>query len=695
MIRAALLAAAQMSLPQTTLLAAETPPPGPANVDGVTVTAQRPVAGDLQQGVVAYRPSFFTAIRPASAMDMVTWLPGFVFEDTRDMRGLEGSTGNVLIDGKPPTSKTDTLQTVLKRIPADQVDRVDLIVGGAPRVDMHGRNVIANVILKKRDKPLTVATIASYLDTHGRVSPDGQITYSDRRGGRQTDVSLDISRNIAIFPTYGYGPWVRRDGAGNVIFAAADRFRTDGPSVVGSASHEFPWLGGRLRISGSGRWGQGLTDERDQLTTGPGVYDFFSHGWYGNGEAGLRFERAFGKTTLETQVLERYSGNAGSVDIRRPPQPIGDEIRAHQAETIGRAVLRWRPDDKLTLEGDAEHAFNDGFTHTTATVDGAPIALPDGRVDVTEDRWEGGGALTWKPSGLFSLDAALKAEATRLAAAGDVVVSRELAYLKPRLALSWSPDKDDQLRLRLEREVMQIPFPAFVTVNEYESGQYRNGNPDLRPQQAWTAEAVGERHFWGAGDLTVTARYKALADVLDVKPAFTASGAGYGLIANIGSGRETDLIGNLMVPLKRFGLGDSTVRAVITWQKARIADPVSGRQRNLSGLSELQEELHFAQDLPQWKINWGLNASWQSGGTLYRPFGNESLDSWLGIGVFVERRLPADMTFRVEVQNLPGQAPKNLISVFSGLRDRSPLLYTDDKRLSVGPILYLRLRKTL
>ncbi len=150
-----------------------------------------------------------------------------------------------------------------------------------------------------------------------------------------------------------------------------------------------------------------------------------------------------------------------------------------------------------------------------------------------------------------------------------------------------------------------------------------------------------------------------------------------------------------MVPLKRFGLGDSTIRAVITWQKARITDPVSGLQRNLSGLSELQEELHFAQDLPRWKLNWGLNASWQSGGVLYRPFGNESLDSWLNVGVFAERRLPADMTFRVEAQNLSGQAPRNVISVFSGLRDHSPLLYIDDKRLSVGPILYLRLRKTL
>ena len=682
-----------------TLAAALADPSTPAapaqGVDAVVVTATRPVAGDLQQGTLAYKPSFFVTIRPASAMDMVAWLPGFVFEDTRDMRGLEGSTGNVLIDGKPPTSKTDTLATVLKRLPADQVERVDLIVGGAPGIDMHGRNLIANVILKKRDKPLEVATAATYVDTHGRVSPDLLFTYSDKSRERTTEASIHIARNIAIYPTYGYGPWVRRDGAGNVLFAADDRFQPDGPSVSGNVSYEFPWLGGRLRISGLARNAGLSQEELDTLTTSTGEYDFFQHDRGGQGELGLHYERTFGRTSLETQALERFQEQDWTQALRRPPAPLGNDGRSHDLESIQRAVLRFKPDDKLTLEGDAEHAFNDGFTDTTATVNGAPVVLPDGRVDVTEDRWDGGGALAWKPNGLFSLDAALKAEASRLNSTGDIAVSRTLTYLKPRLALAWTPDKDDQLRLRLEREVMQIPFNAFVTFNEYESGQYRNGNPDIRPQTDWTVEAVGERHFWGDGDLTVTARYKALEDVLDVAPGFTASGSDYQITANIGDGRETDVIGNLMVPLKRFDLGDSTLRAVVTWQKARVTDPVSGLQRNLSGWSELQEELHFAQDLPQWKVNWGVNAQWQSGGTLYRPFGNESLDSWLNLAVFVERRLPGATTFRVELQNLPGQAPKNTISVFSGLRDQSPLLYVDDKRLTVGTILYLRLRKTL
>jgi outer membrane receptor protein involved in Fe transport len=274
-------------------------------------------------------------------------------------------------------------------------------------------------------------------------------------------------------------------------------------------------------------------------------------------------------------------------------------------------------------------------------------------------------------------------------------MSRELAYAKPRLALAWSPDKDDQLRLRLEHEVSQIPFDAIVTFSEYRSGQLRNGNPDIRPQRAWTAEAVAERHFWSTGDLTVTARYKALYDLLDIVPRFTPEGAGYEIVANIGHGRAANVIGNLMVPLKRFGLGSSTLRAVVTWQKAEVTDPVSGRKRTLSNYPELLAELHFAQDLPRWKTNWGVDAFYRGASTLYRPFGNETVGGWPHVNLFVEHRFPGDLALRVEVQNLPGLTTKNTISVFSGLRDRSPLLYIDDKRLSVGPLLYLRLRKTL
>jgi outer membrane cobalamin receptor len=48
------------------------------------------------------------------------------------VRGLSGATGNVLIDGQRPTSKAESLETILRRIPARAVVRIELIRPGAP-----------------------------------------------------------------------------------------------------------------------------------------------------------------------------------------------------------------------------------------------------------------------------------------------------------------------------------------------------------------------------------------------------------------------------------------------------------------------------------------------------------------------------------------------------------------------------------
>src|SRR5579862_8996613 len=64
--------------------------------------------------VLNYPASYFADARPNTAYDMISRLPGFVFDDGNTLRGFGGTAGNVLIDGQRPTSKTDDLQSVLQ-----------------------------------------------------------------------------------------------------------------------------------------------------------------------------------------------------------------------------------------------------------------------------------------------------------------------------------------------------------------------------------------------------------------------------------------------------------------------------------------------------------------------------------------------------------------------------------------------------
>src|SRR5687768_1357456 len=111
--------------------------------------APTPAADAAARGVISYPPSFFAEAQPVNAYDMVIRLPGFTFDKGQAVRGLAGSSGNVLIDGQPPVAKNDALDEILKRIPSQSVERIDLIRGGAPGIDMEGRSVLANVVRKQ------------------------------------------------------------------------------------------------------------------------------------------------------------------------------------------------------------------------------------------------------------------------------------------------------------------------------------------------------------------------------------------------------------------------------------------------------------------------------------------------------------------------------------------------------------------
>ena len=84
-----------------------------------------------------YPADYFARSQPATAFDMVRLVPGFrLQEGDAELRGYSGAAGNVLVDGQRPASKQETLEDVLKRVPAETVERIELIRSGAGAYDM-------------------------------------------------------------------------------------------------------------------------------------------------------------------------------------------------------------------------------------------------------------------------------------------------------------------------------------------------------------------------------------------------------------------------------------------------------------------------------------------------------------------------------------------------------------------------------
>src|SRR3954468_12233306 len=95
-----------------------------------------PVYAAPSEAVSTYPAAFFADAHPATANDMIGRLPGFNLDNGSGARGFAGSGGNVVVYGKRPAAQSDILNSILSRIPANSVDHIELIRGGAPGIDM-------------------------------------------------------------------------------------------------------------------------------------------------------------------------------------------------------------------------------------------------------------------------------------------------------------------------------------------------------------------------------------------------------------------------------------------------------------------------------------------------------------------------------------------------------------------------------
>jgi hypothetical protein len=663
------------------------------DIGGIEVVVRPQVSGDLKQGITTYRQEFFTAVRPSTALDMVKWLPGFTFEDTRDLRGIGGVNGNVLIDGKPPTNKTDTLERILSRIPSSQIDRVEMIVGGAPGVDMRGQPVVANVIMKKSQAPQRAAVLTALMDEAG-LGPDFLVNTSTNAEGRLVEGSFNVAAVRYYGAGLGTGPWTRYSDRPELRFNSRIDARSGGPLVAFTGAYEAPLLGGRLRLSTSASSRMIHYKEEDMLLESPNVYHLDQILRFRRGELGARFERSVGRrTTVEIQLLRRVNDNRTSETLLRPPLPSTFQEVDKSKEAVARNTIRYKPSAKLTLEGTAEFAYNTLKTISNGSYGVGSAETLLSNLQIRERRVDGGVGATWKPTAEISVVGGLRLEVSRLRSLDGTKLSRQLSYLKPRAIVTWAADGDTQIRFRLEHEVAQLNFFDFVTSSDFQNGVVRVGNPELRPQRSWLKELVLERRFHSGGSIVVTGRTAKLSDVRDVIPLIDTNGA-TGVIGNVGPGRQIDLIGLITVPLSIAGLKRVTVKAGLTWSKSSYFDPLTGQKHQLPGRPRLVEDFHLTHDIPSWRANWGVDAFGSAKSVQYRPTARMITGANVKVNIFAEYRPSAKTVLRVEVDNvLSGRTSQNT-ETYDGFRGRDALLYTDFKNIGLGRYGYLRVRRS-
>ncbi|MBC9033156.1 TonB-dependent receptor [Sphingomonas sp. JC676] len=624
---------------------------------------------------------------------MIQRLPGFTLDlGDSATRGLSGSSGNVLIDGARPSSKSDNLFEILKRIAAKSVARIELIRGGAPGIDMQGQTIVANVVLRPSATTEIALATETYLYDDGYVGPALRLQYSRREGDKQTELAAyattDRSGGTA------WGDRTRRDASGALVQSADlalwDRYRN--ASLRGVVQRSAG--GGKLRVNGLIETTQLRTRQDIAILSGAGL-DAHSEDddRYLNGELGLNWTRALGpRTSLEITALQRaYRERYDSLSSESDGFVSTFTGRSTAGESIARAVVKFRPNDRWAFESGGEGVYNFRDSHTAYAEEAMAVALPNDSVRVDELRGEVFGQATWRPDVRLTLEGTLRVEVSRIGQSGDTDQSKSFVYPKPRFQLTWAPARGHQFRLRFEKTVGQLDFSDFIASTEINLGTVEGGNADLVPERTTIFEAAYEHRFWGKGVFQLTASHSAIADVIDLIPL----AGGFDAVGNIGNGRLEKLETRLTLPFDRIGLKNAILSGRATFRRSRVTDPLTGEKRRLSAEQPFSCSVSFDQDLKGGRFSWGAQHSCRTKYTSYRVREVRTIDNDPSLSIYGQWKPRKDLTIRVDLGNVTDYGALNLRNVYTGPRNAAALLYRERRALTHSRYLFLQVRKAL
>ena len=325
---------------------------GEAAAQAAPQQAEQPPAA--ASNITSYKPDFFVQFRPNTAMDMVSRLPGFSFDGGSGERGFSGTGGNVLIDGQRPPSRSESLNSIIARIPAGGVERIDVVRGGADGIDMQGKAIVANII-RKKDAGVTgsIGGTVSISD-QGDVSPNTTLQLRNQADGQLIEGSVSLIRSEGS----NENTFERRDPAGTVLRAGESGSDSVYERVDAAGSWETAWLGGKLRINGQASGNRLNYGGGSRFALPGGRQDSTGHEENLSGEAGVRYSRNLeGGYSLELvgfqslRTRDRDTTFARNGVIGQPDFTSGTLLATEGGESITRATLQAPEDGRLDARG--------------------------------------------------------------------------------------------------------------------------------------------------------------------------------------------------------------------------------------------------------------------------------------------------------------------------------------------------------
>ena len=671
----------------------------------VFVSAQTPAASDAvvlsQQNdpssqVVEYPADFFGRYNPNTALDMVRQVPGFQMDDGSSDRGFISAVGNILINDKYPSVKQDTPSAILSRIPANQVVKIELIRGQVREIDLQGRSLVVNVVLRNDSKAAVRWETFIQHSNKGPWKPIANMSLSNR----WNEIDYNVGFNVERESNGEAGTDRFYNSSGRLTEIRTDVLRQTGLKQL-DLFLNMSMLVNATRLQFNSKFTAKNGPENQYQTRTPQIIGRPSTVFFKDSQNNPSFELGFNaerdlSADLKAKAILLYTNN--DFDLKNLQQNTDVNGRATLLriaynetvvqEAIARAEFDWTGIARHNLQFNIEGAYNsvDGSLLQTDDTGAAPVIInvPGANSLVEETRGDFSIKDTWS-LGKIDLEYGLGAEVSEITQSGDTEQKRNFFFLKPQAVLTWTPMEGQQSRVVLLRKVAQLDFNDFISATIFEDDDLALGNPNLRPDTTWVSELSHEYRYNSQGVIKLTAFHHWIKDVLDLlplSPTFEAPG-------NIGDGRRWGLILEFTVPLEWTGLQGARLDLKSRWQDSSVTDPVTGNTRILSATqtgfggppsvrfgdngSRYIYDGAFRQDIESLDISWGTDFAMQSSRPQFKVNELDVYDEGLEWNTFIETTRWFGIKMRLEGNNLFDYTEHRDRTIYAGERDLSPV----------------------
>lgn len=521
------------------------------------------------------------------------------------MAGLDKEFQCVLIDGNRPGGGEDSRDFKLDRLPVSMIEKIEVINNPPASLGADATIGAVNITLKDAPEKRLLGTDLS-LDrssTHGRINPEGSISY----GNRWDRWSLFLNGNINSFNRKNSATLSDTVLSGtetedlDVLIAGVTGSVTFKPDSLISWSLRSAFTRYReelVFLSDINRRSQGGLSARADSADDSKKRILHSHTLgYTREKNGSRWKSDLSfsqhydikykwrnrekSAAYETSLDDEHQRNSEVILRSDYERHSGTGILKHLLKTGVRISGLRRDFDRMVYTKVEDHMFWDFIEDGSYAVNEyrAGVYLADDAVM---------GRLWISPA--IRMDVDWGDFNTSLSESGAI----NYLSLNPSVHTKYDLGSSYFLKADLARQIARPPFNLMVPVEKVKSKKkiIEKGNPDLIPSKAWNMGLGTEKYINDRGFVTLRGFYSILRDVVETLDIGIDDTYGYRVLqsVNVDSGKIWGVDLSTRYSLMKPGNQDLSFSGNLSWLGSEVRDPETGKLRRLS-------------EQPEWIVN--------------------------------------------------------------------------------------------